>query len=561
MTNQPNPANARNDQSAGQDKVLTSEQPNSTETERPFQSRPLTQQVQQPPMAGAAAPQGQQAAPRPATAAPAAAAAPQPAKPQGQPTPAQAQTAQAQAAQTPGQGAAAQAQAPRPAAPQQAQAQQPLQAKPAQAQAAPAQPLRAQPAGNVPATQPQPAPVPVRPVAQAVAQPVARPAPPQAAIPVRPTVAIAQPRKRHWLLLVSFFVIVVIPSILWGVYLWTRAENQYVSSVGFSVHKEDATPTLDLLGGLAPLAGGSGSTSDTDILYEYIRSQDMVEQIDEKLDLRSRFSRDWPHDFVFAFNPDGHIEDLTKYWQRQVRVLYDTSTQLITLRVSAFSPEDAQAIAQAVFDESSDKINQLSAIAREDSTRLATEELEKARLELTTTRQAMTAFRMSSLIVDPQADLAGQMGVLSGLQGQLAEALVAHDLLMENARPTDHRVTQSQQKIDALRRLIDSERSKFGNPGQGPEGESYAQLMAEYEKLAVDREFAEGAYRAARINYETALSDAQRKSRYLAAHITPKIAQSSIEPNRLWLLAMVAGLLLVGWSIMALVYYSIRDRS
>lgn len=559
MTNQPNPANARNDQSAGQDKFLSSEQPNSTETERPFQSRPLTQQVQQPPKAGAAAPQGQQAAPHPATAAPAAAAGQQPAKPQGQTAPPPAQAAQGQA-----QGAAAQPQAPRPAAPQ--QAQQPLQAKPAQAQAPQAQPaqaqsLRAQPAGNVPAAQPQPAPVPARPVAQAVAQPVARPAPPQAAIPVRPTVAIAQPRKRHWLLLVSFFVIVVIPSILWGVYLWTRAENQYVSTVGFSVHKEDATPTLDLLGGLAPLAGGSGTTSDTDILYEYIRSQDMVEQIDEKLDLRSRFSRDWPHDFVFAFNPDGHIEDLTKYWQRQVRVLYDTSTQLITLRVSAFSPEDAQAIAQAAFDESSDKINQLSAIAREDSTRLASEELEKARRELTTTRQAMTAFRMSSLIVDPQADLAGQMGVLSGLQGQLAEALVAHDLLMENARPTDHRVTQSQQKIDALRRLIDSERSKFGNPGQGPEGESYAQLMAEYEKLAVDREFAEGAYRAARINYEAALSDAQRKSRYLAAHITPKIAQSSIEPNRYWLLAMVAGLLLVGWSIMALVYYSIRDRS
>ncbi|TWI35734.1 capsular polysaccharide transport system permease protein [Paracoccus sulfuroxidans] len=489
--------------------------------------------------------------------------------PQGQAPAAQGAPAQPQQ-QRP--AAAGQPQAPQGQQPQAKPTQgQPMQAQPMQAQAKPAQPLQAQPlqaqpAGNaVPVARPQQQPIPVRPVAQpvaqAVAQPVARPAPPQNATPIRPTVAIAQPRKRHWLLLISFIVIVVIPSILWGIYLWTRAEDQYVSSVGFSVHKEDSSPTIDLLGGLAPLAGGSGTTSDTDILYEYIRSQDMVEKIDEKLDLRARFSRDWPQDFVFAFNPAGHIEDLTDYWQRQVRVLYDTSTQLITLRISAFSPEDAQEIAQAVFDESSDKINELSAIAREDATRLAGAELEKARLELTTTRQAMTAFRMSSLIVDPQADLAGQMGVLSGLQAQLAEALVAHDLLLENARPTDHRVTQSQQKIDALRRLIDTERGKFGNPGQGPEGESYAQLMAEYEKLAVDREFAEGAYRAARVNYEAATVEAQRKSRYLAAHITPKIAQSSIEPARLWLLAMVAGLLLVGWSIMALVYYSIRDRS
>lgn len=172
----------------------------------------------------------------------------------------------------------------------------------------------------------------------------------------------------------------------------------------------------------------------------------------------------------------------------------------------------------------------------------------------------MTAFRMKSQIVDPAADLAGQMGVLSGLQGQLAEALIAHDLLTENARPTDHRVTQSQQKIDALRRLIDAERGKFGAEGQGPDGESWRRLMAEYEKLAVDREFAEGAYRGARIAYEAALAEAQRKSRYLAAHIEPKVAQSSTEPDRPWLLVMVTGMLLAGWSILALVYYSVRDR-
>ena len=226
----------------------------------------------------------------------------------------------------------------------------------------------------------------------------------------------------------------------------------------------------------------------------------------------------------------------------------------------AFTPEDAQQIAAAVFEESSNKINELSAIARDDTTRLTKEELDKARGELTKTRQAMTAFRMKSQIVDPEADLAGQMGVLSGLQAQLAEALVAHDLLLDNARPTDHRVTQSQQKIDALRRLIDTERGKFGAEGQGPAGESYAQLMAEYEKLAVDREFAEGAYRGARIAYEAALAEAQRKSRYLAAHIEPKVAQSSTEPDRPWLLFMVMGMLLAGWSILILVYYSIRDR-
>nr|WP_246184888.1 capsule biosynthesis protein [Paracoccus aestuariivivens] len=411
-------------------------------------------------------------------------------------------------------------------------------------------------------------PIPVRPLAQpasaarplAVRPAAAVPATPRAAEAVRPPVAMAHVRPRHWFILVTFFLMVVLPTAAWAWYLWNRATDQYVSTVGFSVRKEDMTPSIDLLSGLSPLGGGSGA-SDTDILYEYIRSQDMVEKIDEQLNLRSRFSRDWPHDFVFAFDPDGHVEDLTDYWDRQVKVLYDTTSNLITLKVNAFSAEDAQKIAAAVFKESSDKINDLSAIAREDATRLATAELEKTRKELTTTRQAMTDFRMRSLIVDPHADLESQMGVLAGLQAKLAEALVANDVLLDNAKPTDHRVTQSQQKIDAIRKLIETERSKFGTEGKGPQGESYSQLMAEYEKLMVDREFAEGAYRSARIAYETALAEAQRKSRYLAAHIQPKVAQSSTVPNRPWLLALVAGMLLAGWSILALVYYSIRDRS
>lgn len=423
------------------------------------------------------------------------------------------------------------------------------------------QPAPAAQAQMVARVQPQ-QPIPVKPMQQVPAQPAPRPlppAPPAPAQPVRPTVNIAEPQRRHWLILASFLLLVVLPTMLWAWYLWVRASDQYVSSVGFSVRQEQAMPSIDLLSGLAPFTGGGGA-SDTDILYEYIRSQDMVEKIDAQLDLRRLFSREWPHDFVFAYDPDGHVEDLTNYWQHRVKVLYDNTTKLITLNITAFTPEDAQAVAAAVFAESSDKINALSAVARDDATRLAQAELDKTRAELTETRQALTAFRMKSQIVDPEADLAGQMGVLSGLQAQLAEALVAHDLLTENAKPTDHRVIQSQQKIDALRRLIDSERGKFGAEGQGPAGESYAQLMAEYEKLAVDREFAEGAYRSARIAYETALAEAQRQSRYLAAHIQPKVAQSSTEPNRPWLLFVVAGMLLAGWSILVLVYYSIRDR-
>lgn len=127
----------------------------------------------------------------------------------------------------------------------------------------------------------------------AAAQPTAtRPAEP-AAPALRPTVPAAGLALRHKLILLSFLLVVILPGVISAWYLWTRAEDQYVSTIAFSVRKEEATPSLDVLGGISQLAG-SASTSDTDILYDFLRSEDIVAKIDAQIDLRSRFSRAWP---------------------------------------------------------------------------------------------------------------------------------------------------------------------------------------------------------------------------------------------------------------------------
>lgn len=453
----------------------------------------------------------------------------------------------------------------------------------------PAQPAPAKPAPPKPAPQKPPAPKPVPPaegrlvpadaatataLARAKAQPPAvrpaapppakrpagaPPAPPagQARWQVAEPAPFAEPQRRHRVLLVSLFLLVILPSALWAAYLWTRATDQYVSTVGFSVRREEATPAIDMFGGIFG-AGATGTASDTDILYEFIRSPDLVQRTDRTLDIREMFSRNWPKDFIFAFNPEGTIEDLSDYWRRQVRIYYDESAGIITVRVHAFAPQDARAIAETVFAESERVVNALSEQARVDATRLAEAELEKTRGVLTEARQAMTAFRVRTRIVDPTVDLGAQMTVMTALQGQLAEAQVALDTLRQNARSGDHRITQAELRIESLQNQIEQERNKFG--GETPEGDNYAQMMADYERIKVDLEFAEGSYQTARIAHESALQAAMRQTRYLAAHITPTLAERSQKPSRPLLLALGAGLAFLLWSIMILIYYSVRDR-
>lgn len=386
------------------------------------------------------------------------------------------------------------------------------------------------------------------------AKPVAQP------VVIRPLARKSFTKKRHWGLLLAFVVMVLLPVGAATLYLTTKAADQYASTVAFTVRSEDVSSAADLLGGIGQTLGGASGSSDPDILYEFIRSQSLVSRIDKKLDLRSFYSRHRDQDPLFSFDPDGTIEDLTDYWQRMVRIAYDSGAGLMELRVLAFDPEEATRIANAIFAESTDMINDLSAIAREDATRYAREDLDLAVERLKQAREAMTAFRISSEIVDPTADVQGQMGLVNTLQVQLADALIEFDLLSGSTRQGDPRLEQSTRRIAIIEDRIRQERRKFGVGGGGEDDESYAETIAEFERLAVDREFAEQAYAATLSAFDAARAEANRQSRYLAAYIQPTTAERSEFPNRPLLIGIVALFSFLIWAIMSLVYYALRDR-
>jgi capsular polysaccharide transport system permease protein len=189
----------------------------------------------------------------------------------------------------------------------------------------------------------------------------------------------------------------------------------------------------------------------------------------------------------------------------------------------------------------------------------------------------MTAFRSRTQIIDPSADIQSQMGLLNSLQQQMTASIVELNLLQSTAPAKgDPRLEQAQRRIEVIQKLIDKERDKFGggvgltpsSPTDTPAAAgdaktttgNYSTLIGQFEELNVDRDFAEKAYLAALAGYDTALAKAQRQSRYLAAYVNPTLAQESIAPKRLQSLLVVMALALGAWSILLLIYYSVRDR-
>lgn len=373
--------------------------------------------------------------------------------------------------------------------------------------------------------------------------------------PIQKLATSARRRGRHTFLALTFVLWVLAPQggVVW--YLYTVAQDQYASYVGFAVRTEEVSSGIEILGGITELSGNSGS--DTDILYQFIQSRQMIEAVDAELNLKQIYHAEY--DPFFSLAADATIEDVQRYWQRVVKVYYDTRSGLLELRIMAFSAVEAQQVAQAIVEESTRIINELTAIARADTTRYAQDELTRAIARLKEARQAINTFRARTQIVDPLADTQGHLGLLNNLQTQLATSLIDLDMIRLTAQGNDPRIKQEERRVEVIRNRISEERNRFGSE-QDTADDTYSRLVGEYEALAVDLEFANNSYLSSLAAYDTALAEAQRKSRYLAAYVKPTLAQSAEYPQRLLLSALVAGGLLLSWMIFCLIYYSVRDR-
>lgn len=360
--------------------------------------------------------------------------------------------------------------------------------------------------------------------------------------------------RRHAVLILSFLLMVVLPAAYANWYLHARAADQYASNLAFSIQSESGPPVsvlADFLGG-----SDSGGADDGDVLYGFIQSQNLVEKMEAQLGLRERYNRRADVDWYFSLGDDPSIETLVDYWQNMVLVSLDAG--IIEVEVRAFDPKDAQEIAQAVLDDSTLLINRLSEKAREDAVRDSRDYLDETAQRVRDVRTRIAALRSDSQIVDPTLDLQGLMGRVGELEAALTTEELRLDQLREFAAESDSRVTTAKRKIKSLETAIAVEREKLASSETA--GGALSSSVGRFEELTVDKELAERAYAVALDSFETAKVEARRQQRYLSAHIQPTLSQTPQYPERYLLGALVVAFLFLGWVVLVMISYNVKDR-
>lgn len=372
---------------------------------------------------------------------------------------------------------------------------------------------------------------------------------------IPPPVGRAGWTARHSLVVLSFLLAFLLPSLIVAGYMFVVAKDQYVSEVSFVV-RDDEVPNLGLLAGLG-LSSVGNTTTDAKIVYEYLRSPNFVAQTDARIDLRNIFTRA-TGDPVFALQDGSTLEELVSYWRRMVTISVDSATGMIGIEVRAFDPDDAHRITQAIHAGAAHLVNNISDHARANSLRYAERDLRQTEERLAEARIAMARFRDQHKLIDPQAAVNINSSVIAGLSQELTEAMIQLETLREQGT-ADVRLIQAETRVNVLRRRIETEQQSYIGAGTDDDV-SFSNIIDGYTQRLLDLELAEKSYGLALAGVEAARSKADQDSRYLATFVEPTRAETPTRPRRVMITLLAVTFIFIGWLSLVLIGYSNRDR-
>ena len=321
---------------------------------------------------------------------------------------------------------------------------------------------------------------------------------------------------------------VLAPTLLAIAYFYLLASPQFVSEARFVVRSRADAPQLSLGNMLSAAvgAGGSGATGEAYSVRDFLTSHDAVMRTHERLDLTRIWGREDADLIARLWNDDP--ERLTKYYNGMVSVSFDSATGVVTLRVRSFTPEDSKAIADTLLALSEQLINSLSERAREDALRIARAEVGIAERRVLDSRAALTRFREQQQELDSAGAVQAAMQAMGQLEGQLIAAQAELRERQAFMRPDNVALQNTRNRIEALERQIVAERARR-TQGDG----ALSQQLAAFERLMLEREFADRQLASATASLETARMEAQRQQMYLSRVVEPNLAVYPLYPRKL----------------------------
>lgn len=350
-----------------------------------------------------------------------------------------------------------------------------------------------------------------------------------------------------------FTATVLVPTVLAVAYFGFIASDIYLSESSFvlrSPEQQTATPLGMLLKG----TGFTRSQDDSYTVTDFIHSRDALSLLNEKVDLRSAYGKG---DFFSEFpgmDMDDSLENMHRYYKGMVSVQLDPVSSIAKLTVRAFTAQEAQKVNQLLLEMSEALVNQLNERGRQDLIRFASNEVATAENRAKQAALALAKYRNEKGVIDPERQSAIPLQQIAKLQDELiaTKSQLAQLLLLTAQNP---QIPVLKSRIAMLEAEIQRESSNIAGGGK-----SLASKAAEFQRLALEKEFADKQLASAMLSLEQARNEAQRKQLYIERIAQPSLPDAALEPRRMRIIISVFVLGLVAWGVLSMLVAGIREH-
>lgn len=353
-----------------------------------------------------------------------------------------------------------------------------------------------------------------------------------------------------------FLVAVVVPTLLATLYFGLLASDVYVSESQFVVRSPDK-PAMTGLGILLKSTGFSNSGDEVFAAQDYVRSRDALRALNGNAAVERAYG-DHAISIFDRFNPlglNGTFEDLFDYYRGKVGVQYDATSSIATLTVRAFKPEDAYRMNRQLLTLAEGVVNRLNERGRNDLVQFAEREVRDAQVEDRNAAVALASYRNGRGVVDPEEQAKAQLEMVSKLQDELIGARMQL-LQLNQMAPENPQIPILKTRIAGLAHEIDVQMGRVAG-----DRKSLSASAVQYQRLELERQFAEKRLAAALTSFQEAQSEARRKQAYVERIVEPNIPDEAAEPRRLRGILATFVLGLVAWGILTMLLAGIREHN
>ena len=346
----------------------------------------------------------------------------------------------------------------------------------------------------------------------------------------------------------SFKTVIYIMIVVIFYYTFIAADR-YVSNVSLSVKSTDGSSPISLSGIESLVGVASSSTEDIKLLQEYIKSFDMLQKLDEKINLRSLYEKQ-KIDLFFRIYSSTSKESYLKYYRDRIHILFDDATGLLNVAVESFSPEDARIISAAILEESERFINEISHNIAREQLRFAQGELESAKQKYKDAKNELLAFQNEYGVFDPQSLAKTKAGFITEIELQISKKETELNTMRSYLNDNAPEIVALKAELRAHKEQLEKEKSKVASNASQ---DKLNDVVAQFEALYLNLSFAEDVYKTAITAVETTRIEIGRKAKQVVVIQSPYVPDSAAYPNKMYNIITIFVILTLIFGVVRLV--------